>query len=186
MGLNYGPKGRIVTSDDVNAISTSNGSIVTASTGNIGLNNSYQFTFSHSSVGCGSTGYYIELKDNISWKYMSFQFTSSNLVSACWSFCTGGYAPASGNILSYDESKGDVVFFNQNAWEKSQFQTHNKESACDNNSDNFLHGSFYTGFPIITWMRRRRNVNGNLAGIAMGFACTNGGTTSISNIRIFQ
>ena len=184
MGINYGPKSRIVTLDDINSISTSNGSIVSTSTGNLGSDGSYQFTFTHNAVGCGSTGYYIELKDNIAWKYMSFRFQSTNLVSACWSFCTGGYAPASGNILSYDEGKGDIVFFNQNSWEKTQFQTHNKESACDNDSNNFLHGSYYTGFPIITWMRRRRNVNGSLAGIAIGFACTNGGTTSISNIRI--
>lgn len=185
MGMNYGPKGRIVTLEDINSISTSNGSIISMSTGNLGPFGGYQFTFSHNSVGCGSTGYYIEIKDVIPWKFISFQFTSSSLVSSCWSFCTGGYAPASGNILSYNENAGDTVFFNQNAWEKSQFLTHDRQSACDNNSDNFLHGSYYTGYPIITWMRRRRNVNGSLAGIAMGFACTPGGTTSISNITIF-
>jgi hypothetical protein len=185
MAINHGPRGTIITAYDINSISLTNASVVTASTGNYSLNGGYQITTLHSAVGCGSTGVYLELKDNISWNYMSFQFTSSNLVSACWSFCTGGYAPASGNINSYDETKGDIVFTSQNAWEKSQFQTHDKQGACDNNSDNFLHGSFYTGFPIITWMRRRRNVNGSLAGIALGFACTNGGTISISNIRIF-
>lgn len=185
MGLNYGPKGRIVTTSDVNSISLSNASIDTANTGDIAINNGYQLTTNHSSVGCGSTGLYIELKDNIAWKFMSFEFYTADLVSSCWSFCTGGYAPASGNILSYDESKGDITFNNLNSWEKPQFQTHDKQSACDNDSNNFLHGGYYSGSPRIVGMRRRRNVGAGLAGIALGFACTGGGTVITRNIRIF-
>ena len=178
-----GVNSSLITSVDVNSISLSTCTIITGSTGNLGTGGGYQLMFSHDNTDCSNSRGYLELKDNISWSKIAYDMIMYGYAS-CWGFNDAGYSNG-GNLLTYNESLGDMVYNCLNSWEKIQFQTYNKQSACDNQSDNFFHGSFATGDPKVFRMIRRRNINGSLAGIAHGRACNGYGTTLITNIRIW-
>lgn len=186
MALAHGQKSTLVTSTHVYGVSVNSATINTGTTGDIGSRGGYQISVTHDNVGCSSTGVLLELNDLVAWTFVTFEVSLTSYCS-CWSFCTGNYVSAGGgNILSYNEGNGDRISRAFNSWELPQFQTHNRESACDNDSDNFFHGSFSVGDPKTFFMKRRRNVNGNRGGIALGRACTGpAGLTIIRNIRIW-
>jgi len=184
MGTFYGIKPTIVTSVDVNSIILTNSTIVSASTGDIDIGGGYQLYITNDTADCSSSGVYLELKDNINWKYITFEMVLTGY-AACWNFISSGWGSYTTNIYDYDEALGDVILHPFNSWEYPEFQTHNRTSACDNNPDNFFHGSFQKGNPKTFIMKRRRNVNGGLAGIYHMRACSGIGTTLIRKIRIW-
>jgi|14BtaG_2_1085337.scaffolds.fasta_scaffold16549_2 hypothetical protein len=143
-------------------------------------------------AGCDNSAVYIRLKDPIDWNMISCRFTINGYAS-CWSFnSSSGYGPGpyDGNLHSYDPSKND--FFSEsrstNSWGHTQFQSHSRVFACDNNSNNFYHSGYHLGDPKIFIMKRRRNLNGELAGIYHSTACQGSGTghnVKISDINIW-
>jgi len=181
MGLVYGSITNKVTSGDINAISLTNATIDTTFTGNNGTDGSYQIKINHNNCGCNLTQVDIELKDNINWRYITFEMDTTG-ASACWGFNHGDYSNT-GNLLAYDEPSGDRVFENVNSWENLQFISHNKTVACDNDANNFMR--YNENGPRVFCMKRRRNVNGSLAAISFGRACNCNGTTIVRNIRIW-
>jgi len=186
MALFHGQASTLVNSNHVYGVSVNNATTNSGATGDIGSRGGYQLTVDQQSVGCGSTGLLLELNDTVAWRNVTFEVSVTGAYS-CWSFCTGNYVSAGGgNIFSYNEGNGDIISRAFNSWELPQFQTHNRENACDNNSDNFLHISYNVGDPKRFFMKRRRDVNGNRGGIAIGYACVSiAGTTIIRNIRIW-
>jgi hypothetical protein len=187
MATGYGIRSTLVTSNQVWSVALgSYDSIVTAETGNVGPNGGYQIKTTYTGYGCSSSGIYIELSDSIPWTNITYELILEGN-SACWTFNENAYAPGSalGNLLTYDESAGDRISRPLNSWEIPAFQSHAKTSACDNNSNNFYHGSFNTNNPKTFFIQRRRNVNGSKAGPQIGRACTGTGTTIIRNIRIW-
>jgi hypothetical protein len=181
MGLVYGAVTNKITSADIDSISLTQASIVTAETGNLGPSGEYQIKVNHLNSGCDFTQVNIVLKDNIDWSYITFEMHTTG-GSACWGFNHGNYSE-SGNLYSYDESAGDRIFESINSWELPQFQSHNRTVACDNDDNNFMR--YNTSGPRVFAMKRRRNKNGSLAFISHGRACNNYGTTLIKNIRIW-
>lgn len=187
MAAGYGIQSTLVTSAQIWSVNLgSYDSIVTAETGNVGPNGGYQIKTEYSGYGCSSSGIYLELTDSIPWTNLTYEVILTGN-SACWTFNDNAYAPgaAYGNMLTYNESAGDRISRPLNSWEVPAFQSHGKTYACDNNSNNFYHGSFNSNNPKTFFMRRRRNVNGSKAGPQMGRACTGTGTTIIRNIRIW-
>lgn len=189
MATNYGLASRLVTADLVHEVQIGdNTTLVTGETGNVGPNGGYQVKISNTSHGCGSSGVYVIIKDTIPWTGITYEMVLTG-VASCWSFNHAGsnYGPGgTGNLLGYSEAAGDIISRAIRSWEVPAFQTHNRTFACDNNSDNFFHSSFHQGDPKIFYMKRRRNVNGSLAGIQHGRACVAAGTTIIRNIRIWS
>lgn len=176
----------LVTSDLINSIGLNGAALVSGETGNYGPNGGFQIKCYVTATGCTSSDIYIELKDNIQWTNISCEFILAGNAS-CWSFNGPSYL---GNLYPYDESLGDSIPNERclNSWEYPEFQTHNKVDACDNSSNNFFHGSFQKGDPKTFLMKRRRNVNGSLAGIYHHRACLSNGpasTTIIRNIYIW-
>lgn len=169
---------RRVTADMVSSIqNTSLGSFT--SYGN-DANGFYSVSYSHPVDGCGSSGFSVTLNSSLSWSYLVCLFSLTG-TSACWNFNCDGYSPSSG-MLSYSAGSGDVIFDYLNCFEYSQFTK--KSSACDNNSDNFMHPSFAVSSTRSFWMFSRRNGT-SAAGPTHGRACGQGGNTTISNIYIY-
>lgn len=184
----YNINSTLVTLGNVYGVTVSNCTIISAETGNVGPFGGYQLKVSHDTTGCGgpSSYVYLELNTDISWKYIACEFELTG-VASCWGFNDGSFA-LDGNLLTYDESNLDIIPNTRalNSWEKTQFQSHNRISACDNESNNFFHSSFQTGDPKKFFMRRRRNNLNNRAGISHGRSCNNTGVhTIIKNIRIW-
>lgn len=139
-------------------------------------------TFSHPAIGCSSSGFTILLKDIIPWTRITYKIYLTGTTS-CWAFSEGtSYVPVNANIVSWNSSQ-DRVFFPINCWELPQYTL--KMSACDNNSDNFFHGSFATGSFREFYTTRRRDSMSSLAGLSCGRACLVAGTTIISDIRVW-
>lgn len=185
MGTFYGINPRLVTTSDVSSITLNNMVIDYDNTGNIGLNGSYQLKTTNAGVGCGSTGVYLELNDNINWMNISYEVLMTGTAS-CWSFNVDGYGPSPGTgyLLAYDETAGDLVMRCLNTWEIPAYQSHGKTSACDNDASNFFR--FEPSPYKSLFMKRRRNWTGsNKGGINLGRACAGEGTTIIRNIRIW-
>lgn len=179
MAINYGRNYRKITLSDISSISIVNSTNTSA----IDDENGAVLQFSHSSsVGCGSSGFTILLKDTTPWTRITYKIYLTGTTS-CWAFSQGtSYVPADANILVWDSSQ-DRVFFSKNCWELPQYTL--KMSACDNNSDNFFHGSYATGTYREFYTTRRRNSTASLAGLSCGRACMGDGTTIISNIRVW-
>lgn len=185
MALAHGQKSTLVTTSYVYGVTVNSATINTAETGNLGTRGGYQVSISNNAVGCGSTGILLELNDTIPWSFVTFQVVLTGTTS-CWSFCTGDYVAAGGgNIFSYNEGNGDIISRALNSWEQPQFQSHGREHACDNDSNNFFNSGYAVGDPKVFFMKRRRNVNGSRGGIALGRACAGAGTTIIRNIVIW-
>jgi hypothetical protein len=179
----------LVTSNLVNQVKFgAYNTVVTAETGDIGTGGGYQVKSEHGGFGCSNSGMYVELLDTIPWTNITYEVSVEGGAS-CWSFNhhTNGYGPSpgSGNMLAYSEASGDRISRPFNSWEVPSFQSHNRTFACDNNSDNFYHGTYQVGNPKTFFMQRRRNVNGSLAGPHIGIACVGAGSLLIRNIRIW-
>lgn len=190
MGFYRGPNATTVTEGLINSITLYNMVGYTSSD----VNGSFQYYGYKTGEGCASSSVWIELKDSIPWNRISCRFIL-NGNAACWSFnqvgvWNGGLGPGSGYCYSYDPAQGDVFTEERslNSWGKPQFQSHNRMGACDNDSNNFYHGSFQTGNPKMFLMRRRRDNSGNLAGIHHSSACQSSGpghTVIIKDIKIW-
>jgi hypothetical protein len=158
------------------------------------VDGSFVFSGYKTAAGCASSSVFIELKDDMLWNRISCKFVINGYAS-CWTFndtgWTGGPGPGSGYLLPYDSSAGDFFSeerFTENSWEKSQFKSHARGSACDNNSNNFYHGSYQTGNPKTFIMKRRRDTSGNRAGLYHATACQQSGTghnITIQDIKIW-
>jgi len=182
MGINYGQSGYIIGPSNISTINLTNSTLTSS-----GFEGSYgTWTFSMQNVGCGSTGLNLIISDGtipFEWTKISWK-TWINFGSSCWDFANNNFVYGNGahNILSWNSSL-DSISKPKNSWELPQYTL--KMNACDNNPDNFTHGSFLTGSFRHWNMTRRRN--GTLsAGPAAGFACTGGGTCIISQIMVFR
>lgn len=186
------PNSRLVTSFDVNSITLVNCTLVTDQTGNIGIYGGYQVKCYHTTGGCGNpaSGVFLELKDNINWTWMACEFELQG-TGACWAFNNAGFVsgyPAAGNMLSYNQSLGDIIPNERclNTWENPSYQTHSKVYACDNDANNFFR--FTTTNPKTFLMKRRRNVGAGFAGPEHSRSCNSFGVdayTIIKNIYIW-
>lgn len=162
----------------------------------------------------GDAGVLIVLKDDISWNRVTCQFEFDGTAS-CWSFLGGGTSSNSaqnenynfgrsgpnvppemasgsaynvntpGNIFPYNESLGDRIFWTTNSFDDSS-NFIRKASACDNNNTNMFHGAFNDSGYKSFWTTRRRNLNGNNAGIFFGRSCSSVGSyIRIKNIFVW-
>jgi len=188
MGTVYGINSTIVTTDMINSVTTTGGTILSQTTGAT----PYEITFRHDLSGCGSadSGILILINDTIPWTNISFTWSGTGTAS-CWSFMHpssnfgSATGTATGNLLSYDESLGDTIVRPYLTWEVSAYQSHGKIYACDNDANNFFR--FNSGEYKSFHMTRRRNVNGSLAGIHHGRSCNStSSNTIIRNIRIWR
>lgn len=186
MATLYGRNTRRITAADVNNVYTQNFTVTTS--GDVGKG--FVLDGYHTTGGCGTTdpsGVFIELKDDVPWTYITMEFYLTG-TAACWSFNNGGYPNAinnTGNLLSFNSSL-DRVFNSTNSFELPQFAI--KMNACDNNANNFMHGSFQVGSFRTFRVTRRRNTSGNLAGPHHGRSCNSTGTgarTIIKNIFVW-
>ena len=174
----YGKRFRKVTLDMIDTVNTSGTG--TISNSNNDANGYYTLTYLHQNSGCDSSGFAIKIKQDIEWSYLICDFYMEG-VASCWSFNQDGYGPTTG-MLSWDSNQGDLFWDPFNSWDLPQYSV--KTFACDNNSDNFMHGSFATGANRGFTIRSRRNGT-SYAGPAHGRACNGGGTTIVSNIILF-
>lgn len=192
MSIAYGPSGIKVDQRLINSIGITGGTILSTENN---TENGFTVTFQHDTVGCGGpdSGIFVELKDTILWSRISCRFRLLG-TAACWSFMnTGGGnygadagSSGTGYMLPYSEANGDKILRSYLAQLESQFITHDKVYACDNDSNNFMryNGGEYKTFTIV----RRRSVSATLAGIHHGRSCNSAGTgaiTIIDQIRIW-
>jgi hypothetical protein len=192
MALNYGPKMHKVTSANIDSITVTGGTLISA--GNTGAAGEYEVVFQHNASGCGGaeSGIYIQLNDSVKWSTILYRWSGTGIAS-CWSFNVAGFGTAAdsvnggtGNLAAYNESLGDRMINSYLTWEVSAYQTHDRTSACDNNSDNFF--IFNSGEAKAFTTKRRRNSLATKAGIHHGRSCNSTGTgaiTTINNIRIY-
>ena len=147
-------------------------------------NGSYVFKGTITASGCGGPDSWvsIKLKDSISWSKMTCYFEMTGTAS-CWNF-----NESLGNMLTYNESLGDRIFNDSNAF-SSNSNFVKKLNACDNLNTNFFHADFATGGNASIksfWVTTRRNINGNLSGPYHKRSCnTTGYYILIKNIFIF-
>lgn len=183
MSLDYGQTGYKIGLRNISAANLTSCSLTnTEEVGGFG-----KWTFSMNNVACGSTGFNLIIDDNtipfvwtkIAWK------TWIGFPSSCWDFSNsnGQYGNGNHNILGWSPSSGDVISKPVNSFELSQYAV--KMQACDNNADNFNHGSYATGSYRHWNMVRRRNGT-SAAGPGIGFACTSGGTCYVSEIIVWS
>lgn len=140
----------------------------------------YYLDFQHGNSGCDSSGFAIKIKSVYQWSYLICKFYCEGYAS-CWNFNADGYSPTSG-MLTWSEASGDILFDSVNAFELSQFQK--KSNACDNDTTNFMHGSFAVSSSRSFYMLSRRNGTSS-AGPTHGRACNGPAKTLVSEIYIF-
>lgn len=150
----------------------------------------FTISFQHNTgSSCDGTGVYVQLYDMIPWNRISVEFWFRGS-AACWTIMQpGGYGSGSGdgNILSYDESQGDLCIRTYLAQDEGAFASHAKANACDNDGNNFMRYNTTT-FRKCTFVRRR-NVNGNFGGVHHGRACSEVGSNAVTimkNIRVWK
>lgn len=162
----------------------------------------------------GDAGCLIVLKNDIAWNKVSVQFEFNGNAS-CWTFLGGGSGTNSsqsensgygrggpnvptemsgsnpynssspGNIWPYNESLGDKIFYDDNAFSNSSNHIR-KAHACDNEPTNMFHGAFNDSGYKTFWTTRRRNENGNNGGIWFGRSCSSVGSfVRIKNIFVW-
>jgi hypothetical protein len=143
-------------------------------------NGFYQLDFNHGNGGCDDSGFAIKIKAQYNWSYLICTFYCEGYAS-CWNFNADGYSAASG-MLTWDSSAGDRIFDYLNCFEYSQYAK--KSGACDNNSDNFMHGGYaYSSTRSFSMLSRRNGTSS--AGPTHGRACNYLGRTILSEIYIF-
>lgn len=180
MSIFYGRNAYRVTQALVNSIGLVGATILAQSD----VNDGFEIKFQHNTGNaCDSSGVFVQLKDFIPWTRISAEFWTTG-AAACWTFMEpGGYGSSygDGNIYNYDETSGDRCVKTYLAQDESQFASHYKASACDNDGNNFMRYNTTT-FRKCTFVRRR-NVNGNLGGIHHGRACSEVGSNAITIIK---
>lgn len=191
MGVSYGKSSILITPEDINdVILDSTGRSTYTITTNV--DGSAIVTVNmllNSSNSCGSNnGVFVQLKDTMEWNNLYVRFISTG-VASCWGWngnnsYGSGLSPSQsqGNLLSYNEGLGDFTKNEFNVWNLPQFRKY--FSACDNNSDNYMHGSFQVGSLRGFDMYCRRNNMSLLGGPSHGRTCSNTGTLIISNMII--
>ena len=184
MALSYGQTSYLIQLDDIHQTDLVSCTLEEQTNTNAGAT----LKFLHQSVGCGSSGFTILLKDIIPWTKMSYTLLHENGGASCWNINHGdstSYLPSAHNILAYSPASGDKFYKMTNVFENANYTE--KTFACDNSADNFLHSSYHTGsYKQFTTVRRRDTGTTALAGPAFGKACIWGpGTTTISNIRVW-
>lgn len=182
MSINYNQTGFRILPGNISSVNLTSASLTNAEViGGFG-----KWTFSMNNVSCGSTGLNLIIDDStipFTWTRIAWQ-TYVDFAASCWNFAesNGGYGNGNHNILSWSPSNGDTISKPVNCFELSQYAV--KMQTCDNNSDNFMHGSYSTGSYRHWNMTRRRNGT-NTAGPAAGFACTGGGTCIITQVIVW-
>ena len=180
MATLYGRNGYRVTQALVNSIGLVGATITSQSD----VDGGFQIQFQHTAGNaCDSSGVAVLIKDFIPWTGISAEFWTTGS-AACWTFMQpSGYGSTygDGNIYTYDESLGDRCVKTYLAQDDAQFSSHAKANACDNDANNFMRYSTTT-FRKCTFVRRR-NVNGNIAGIHHGRACSEIGANSVTIIK---
>ena len=176
MGIAYGRNSLRVSSAHVNQITNTNGTIVTQGDDSSG---GFQFVWYPLNGGCGNTPnsqFYIEIKDTIPWKYITYQFSTTG-TSSCWNF-----NQAAGNTITFSSSI-DRVFNSVNSFENPAYQI--KMSACDNEPTNFYRFAGTKSF----YVTRRRNSLIIPASIYIDLSCNAvgaGSAVTINNIFIWN
>jgi hypothetical protein len=183
MGTSYGQAGYPIGTGNISVSNLTNCTL--SSSGSDGVYGSW--TFNMQNVGCGSTGFNLIINDAtvpFVWTRIAWR-TRIEFGSSCWSFANsnGDYGTGNHNISAWNVSLGDSVTKPTNCWELPQYTL--KMSACDNNSDNFEHATYMTG-TFRQWSMVRRRNGTSSAGPAAGFACTGGGTCTISQVLVFR
>lgn len=184
MSVIAGRSSVMVSSSYVNSVNITGGTILAQANDS---NGGFAVSFQHNVGGCGGadSGIFVELKDTIMWTGISFRITLIGS-AACWSFAnSSGYGAAvgystTGNLLDYNASQGDQVDISYLAQQDPAYSSHSVVHACDNDANNFMR--YNTGNYRYFTMKRRRNVNGSLAGIATGRSCNSTGSGSITYI----
>lgn len=185
MATTYGLGSTIVTASLIQSVTTTGGTILSQGDTATG----FEIQFRHDLAGCGGpdSGILILIKDTILWKGITFEWLG-NGTAACWTFmnASGNFGDATGtgtgNMLGFDASV-DVISRTFLTWEVPEFQSHDRVIACDNDANNFFR--FNSGQFKSFVMKRRRNINGQLAGLHHGRSCNSTSSTTIfRNIRI--
>jgi hypothetical protein len=169
---------RRVTYDMIDTVNYSGTYSVTASSND--SNGFYYLDFNHGNGGCDSSGFAIKIKPQYNWSYLVCKYYCEGYAS-CWNFNADGYSPSSG-MSSYSEGSGDRIYDYLNCFENAVFTR--QSSACNNDSSNFMHGSFATSSSRSFYMFSRRNGTSS-AGPTHGRACNYLGKTIVSEIYIF-
>jgi hypothetical protein len=191
MGTTYGKQSILVTPDLIEdiIIDTTGRTTYTIGTETNGAAIVTATMLFNTANGCSSNnGIFIRIKDVIPWRKIYVSFISTG-VASCWGWNgNNGYGAGmtssqqQGNLLSYNASLGDFTRNEFNVWNLPQFRKY--FSACDNNSDNYMHGSFAVGTSRGFDIYSRRNNMGVLAGPSHGRTCMNNGTITMTNMRI--
>jgi hypothetical protein len=175
---------RRVTSDMIDSVINTNCTILSQGNDSSG---GYAISYQFNTAGCGGpdAGLYVRIKNNIPWSRIFCKFTN-NGVASCWTFNQNGTGNIAPNLASYNTSLGDIIFRwdATNSFQNTQYNV--QTGACDNDSTNFMHGSFQSGNPKTFYMFMRRN-DGNIAGVGHGRSCNGTGSGSdctISEIYI--
>ena len=116
------------------------------------------------------------------WKYVTFKSYGTFLASCWWL----NESSAANNIASYSAASGDRIFRSTNCFELSQFAV--KTFACDNNSDNAFHSSFYVGTYREWYQMRRRSDLTQPAGPGVYLSCNStgaGAVITLSDMYVF-
>lgn len=178
MSTNYGRTSRRIGSFDINLLTVANGTVLSSGEDSYG---GYFIKFQFDNNGCGVTPdsrFSIELKDQTPWTNISYEAYNQG-TAACWDFNAGGTFGL-GNLLAYNSSI-DTISRAVNCFELPQFTK--KMSACDNNSDNFMHGNFFVGSYRSFFVTRRRNLTTSLANLNFQRSCCSTGTGSFIIVR---
>lgn len=175
---------RLVTADMIDTVYNQNCTITSQGNDNSG---GYAISYYFNNSGCGGaeSGLYFTIKNTIPWSRIFCKFTNNGTAS-CWVFNQNGFGGVSPNLASYNTSLGDIIFRwdATNSFQNTSFAV--QCSACDNNTDNFMHGTYATGDPKTFYMFMRRN-NSSPAGVGHGRSCNSvgaGQNTTISEIYI--
>lgn len=177
MSINYGRNSRRIGSFDINLLTVANGTVVSSGEDSYG---GYFIKFQIDSAGCGAPNsrFSIELKDQTPWTNISYEAYNEGTAS-CWDFNAGG-AFGLGNLLAYNSSI-DTISRAVNCFELPQFAK--KMSACDNNSDNFMHNVYAVGTFRSFFVTRRRNLTTSLVNLNFERSCNSTGTGSFIIVR---
>jgi len=214
MSIKYGKGSTRIKQSDVLATYTNNMTNITQ--GDVAGGYEFYGTNTQGGCGNpnGDAGILIVLKNDIAWNRISCQFEFNGNAS-CWTFLGGGNGTNSpqdqnsgygrsgpnvpsqmsgshpynssspGNIWPYNESLGDRYFFEDNTF-SSNSNYIRKAHACDNEPTNMLHGRYNDSGYKTFWTTRRRNENGNNAGIFFGRSCSSTGSYYIvKNIYVW-
>jgi len=175
MGISYGINSHRIKPGDINQVIFTNGVVNSNGADSSG---GFFIQFQFDSPGCGQpdSSIRVELKDPIPWTKITYEVYNVGSAS-CWSYNQGSFA---GNLLGFDVNQ-DRLFNCVNSFELPQYAK--KMTACDNNSDNFLHGSYKTGSFNSFFVTRRRNSPSTLAQIAHQRSCNSTGASSYVIIR---